>query len=124
GGGHGPRFLAPLPPLPPPGGTTADLILRRGDGTYQIYDIGNNAIVASYQLAQVGTDWTFVTLGGFSGGDTSDMLLRNSQTGGFQGYDIGNDINRGALPGTPRLGWQGPGSGNFEDPGEKEEYRR
>jgi Ca2+-binding RTX toxin-like protein len=67
---------------PPPAGTTADMILRHGaDGLYEIYDIGNNAILAAYRLGQVGTDWAFVTLGGFFGSDTTDMILRNSSTG-------------------------------------------
>jgi hypothetical protein len=46
---------------PPPAGTTADMILRRGaDGMYEIYNIGNNAILAAFQLGQVGTQWQFV----------------------------------------------------------------
>ena len=53
----------PIPPVPP--GTTVDMILRRADGTYEIYDIGNNSILAAAQLGQVGTDWKFVGLGGF-----------------------------------------------------------
>ena len=39
----------PPPPAPnpaPPAGTTADMILRNASGTYEIYDIGNNAILA------------------------------------------------------------------------------
>src|SRR5262249_3263539 len=68
-----------IPPTPPPpAGTTADMILRRADGTYEIYDIGNNAILAGYELGHVGTDWKFIGLGGFFGSDTTDMLLRNS----------------------------------------------
>ena len=71
------EITAPNPP--PPGGTTADMILRHGaDGFYEIYDIGNNSLLAAYQLGQVGTDWRFVTLGGFFGSDTTDMLLRNA----------------------------------------------
>src|SRR5262249_54582112 len=38
----------PIPPVPP--GTTADMILRRADGTYEIYDIGNNSILAAAQF--------------------------------------------------------------------------
>jgi hypothetical protein len=81
---HG--FLLTITPNPsPPGGTTADMILRHGaDGFYEIYDIGNNAILAGYQLGRVGTDWQFVGLGSFFGSDTTDMLLRNSNTGGFE----------------------------------------
>jgi probable HAF family extracellular repeat protein len=78
-GDHG--FLEiPAPNPPPPAGTTADLILRGSNtslavaGQYQIYDIGNNAILAGYSLAQIGTDWQFAGLGGFFGSDTTDML--------------------------------------------------
>src|SRR5256885_50961 len=85
---HG--FLLTITPNPPPpGGTTADMILRASNsslsaGQYEIYDIGNNAISAGYQLGQVGTDWAFVGLGNFFGSDTTDMLLRTSSTGGFE----------------------------------------
>src|SRR5262249_51368042 len=65
-------FLAPLGPTPPPStGTTADMILRGSNispgvaGQYEIYDIGNSTILAAYSLGRVGTDWGFVTLGGF-----------------------------------------------------------
>src|SRR5262249_55004649 len=68
----------------PPSGTTADMILRHGaDGKYEIYDIGNNALLAAYDLGQVGTTWQFVGLGGFFGNDTTDLLLRNSSTDAF-----------------------------------------
>jgi hypothetical protein len=67
---HG--FLLTITPNPPPpAGTTADMVLRGSNasltvpGQYEIYDIGNNAILAGYQLGQVGTDWAFVGLGGF-----------------------------------------------------------
>jgi len=36
-------LLTITPNPPPPGGTTADMILRRVDGTYEIYDLGGNA---------------------------------------------------------------------------------
>jgi hypothetical protein len=93
--------------VPPPPAATADImILRHGaDGLYEVYDLGNNAILAAYSLGQVGTDWAFVTLGGFYDGDTSDMLLRNSNTGGFQVYDISNNniTARSAVPTTQPL---------------------
>jgi Subtilase family/RTX calcium-binding nonapeptide repeat (4 copies) len=109
------------PILPPaPAGTTADMILRHGaDGLYEIYDIGNNAILAGFLLGQVGTEWAFVTLAGFNGGDTSDMLLRNSTTGGFEVYDISNNNITGAdFLGTVGLNWQVAGFGNFSSFGE------
>jgi hypothetical protein len=72
-------------------GATAVMVLRRSDGFYESYGIGSNAISASSQLGQVGTDWKFVTLGGFNDSFTSDMLLRNSNTGAFQVYNINNN---------------------------------
>ena len=102
---HG--FLLTITPNPlPPGGTTADMILRASNsslsaGQYEIYDIGNNSLLSAFQLGVVGTDWQFTTLGGFFGGDTTDMLLRNSKTGGFEVYDISNNlITNAALLGT------------------------
>jgi hypothetical protein len=63
-GNHG--FLEITVPNPPPSaGATADMILRGADtspnfgvspfaGQYEIYDIGNNAILAGYSLGQIG----------------------------------------------------------------------
>jgi hypothetical protein len=105
-------------PSPPPA-TTAVMVLRQTspsitDGTYQIYDIGSNAILASYQLGRVGTPWGFVTLGGFNDGDTSDMLLRNANSGAFQVYDIvNNNITVSASLGAVGLNFQVTGFGNF-----------
>jgi probable HAF family extracellular repeat protein len=115
---HG--FLLTITPNPPPPiGTTADMILRRGDGTYETYDIGNNAILAGYELGMVGTDWAFVTLGGLFGSDTTDMILRNSNTGGFEIYDISNNnITNAAFLGTVGMDWQAMGFGNFSSLGE------
>jgi hypothetical protein len=65
-----------LNPNPPPG-VSANMVLRQsGNGQYEIYNLGNNSILAAHLLGQVGTDWGFVTLGGFNDGDSSDMLLR------------------------------------------------
>jgi ELWxxDGT repeat protein len=110
-----------LPNPPPPPGTTADMILRGVEGAYEIYDIGNNAILAAYPLARVGIDWHFVTLGGFFGNDTTDMLLRNSNTGGFEVYDISNnDVTAAAFLGAVGLNWQVTGFGNFSSLGEND----
>src|SRR5262249_15005641 len=115
-------FAVPGPNPSPPQNTSADMILRQGaGGLYQIYDIGNNAILAAYSLGQVGTDFGFVTLGGFNDGDTSDMLLRNSTTGGFQIYDISNNnITGSAFLGNVGLNWQVMGFGNFSSRGEND----
>src|SRR5262249_55929681 len=123
---HG--FLLTITPNPPPpDGTTADMILRASNsslsaGQYEIYDIGNNSLLAAYQLGQVGTDWAFVTLGGFFGSDTTDMLLRNSNTGGFEVYDIrNNQLTGAAFMGAVGLDWQFSGVGNFSGvPGESD----
>jgi hypothetical protein len=116
--------VTPPPPSPnpaPPAGTTADMILRNANGTYEIYDIGNNAILAGYKLGQVGTDWGYVALGGFFGSDTSDLLLRNSRTGAFEVYDVSNNnITNAASLGAVGLNWQVMGFGNFSSLGEND----
>jgi hypothetical protein len=72
-------------------------------------------------LGQVGTDWQFSSLGGFFGSDTTDMLLRNSQTGGLEVYDISNNlITNAAFLGTVGLDWQAMGFGNFSSLGEND----
>jgi hypothetical protein len=98
-------------PAPPPG-TTAVMILRNAqNGNYEIYDIGNNSLLAAYFLGQVGLDWEpagglagadsqpvgvrlsgiNTSLGRFYGNDTSDMMLRNVNSGQLQVYDISNN---------------------------------
>jgi hypothetical protein len=115
-------YQHPSPTSPPPAATTADMILRHGaDGKYEIYDLGNNTILAAAQLGQVGTDWKFVGLGGFFGNDTTDMLLRNANTGGFEVYDISNNkITNAAFLGNVGLDWQVMGFGNFSSFGEND----
>jgi V8-like Glu-specific endopeptidase len=112
----------PSAPNPtPPGGTTANMIMRdASSGRYEIYNIGNNLILAGYGLGQVGLDWQFVGLGGFYGTDTSDMILRNSSTGAFEFYNISNNnVTNAALLGTVGLDWQFGGFGDFSSrPGE------
>jgi len=110
-----------LNPAAPPG-VSANMVLRNsGNGQYQIYNLGNNSILASYWLGQVGTDWAFVTLGNFNDGNTSDMLLRNSTSGAFQVYNIphpnSNNITGSASLGTVGLEWQVLAFGNFDNVG-------
>ena len=102
---------------PLPAGTTADMIMRNGgNGNYEIYDIGGNAFLASYQLGQVGSLYKFAALGTFQAGDTSDMLLRNILTGGFEAYYISNNNITGAVnAGTVGTDWNFAGTGNFDN---------
>jgi hypothetical protein len=106
----------------PPAGVSANMVLRQtSTGQYEIYNLGNNSILAAYWLGQVGTDWGFVTLGGFNDGDTSDMLLRNSTSGAFRVYNVvpnDNNITGSALLGTVGLNWQAGAFGNFSSLGE------
>ena len=107
---------------PPPAGTTADMILRRGgDGMYEIYDIGNNTILAAFQLGQIGTEWQFVGHRPFYGSDSGDMLLRSSTTAGFELYGISNNqITGAAFLGTVGMEWQVMGFGDFSSRGESD----
>ena len=98
----------------PPSGTTADMIMRDGSGNYEIYDLGDNAILAAYSMGQVGPEWKVAGVGGFFGSDTSDMVLRNSNTGQFEIYDISNNSITNAAPmGQVGLEWQVAGFGDF-----------
>jgi hypothetical protein len=120
-GGNIFRLTPTVLSAPPPAGTTADMIVRRGDGMYEIYDIGNNTILAAFQLGQVGTEWQFVGHRPFYGSDSGDMLLRSSTTGGFELYDISNNqITGAAFLGTVGMEWQVMGFGNFSSRGESD----
>jgi probable HAF family extracellular repeat protein len=126
---HG--FLATVGPNPPPPApdTTAVMILRGADnstvrGQYQIYDLGHNAILASYQLGFVGTDWTFAGLGTFFQGDVHDILLRNVQANSLlEVYDVSrNNITAAASLGGPFP--QPIGFGKFSTVGETDMLTR
>ena len=120
---HG--FVASFQPNPAPAaGTTAAMILRGANssasvaGQYEIYDIGNNAILAGYSLGTVGTDFAFAGLGRFFDGDTVDMMLRSSSTGAFEVYDISNNnITNAASLGAVGLNWQVAGFTDFNGDG-------
>src|SRR5439155_22150989 len=62
----------------------------------------------------------FSGVGNFSGLGESDMLLRNSNTGGLEVYDIANNqITNAAFIGTIGVDWRFSGVGNFSGvPGE------
>jgi hypothetical protein len=100
---------------PEPGSTTADMIMRDGNnGNYEIFDLGDNAVLAAGPLGQVGTELQVAGLGGFFGTDTSDMILRDSNNGVFEIYDISNNtIAKTVNVGQVGLEWSVSGFGDF-----------
>jgi hypothetical protein len=97
----------------PPSGTTFDMILQKGS-TYEIYDIGNSALLAADQLGVVNTAFRVVDLGGFDGADTSDMLLRDTSNGTFGIDDVANNAITGSVTlGRVGSNWQIAGFGDF-----------
>ena len=70
-------------------------------------------------IGTVGLDWQFSGVGNFSGvpGET-DLLLRNSKTGGLELYDINNNRLTGAASiGTVGLDWHFAGIAPVHGPG-------
>ena len=100
---------------PEPGSTTADMIMRdSNNGNYEIFDLGNNTVLAAGLLGQVGTELQVAGLGGFFGTDTSDMILRDSNNGVFEIYDISNNtITNAVNVGQVGLEWSVSGFGDF-----------
>ena len=98
-----------------PAGTTADMIMEQSStGNLEIYDLGNNAILAAYALGNAAPNWQVAGLGGFFSTDTSDAMLRNSSTGALQVDDISNNtITNTAALGQVGLEWQVAGFGDF-----------
>ena len=98
-----------------PASSTADLIMRSGgSGLYELYDLGNNAIVSATSLPLLGPEWQIAGLGGFFGSDTSDMLMRSSNTGALEIYDVSNNnITDSAAVGQVGLEWSIAGFGDF-----------
>jgi hypothetical protein len=62
-----------------------------------VYDINSNQITGAAFIGTVGLDWQFSGVGNFQRrpGET-DLLLRNSKTGGLEVYDISNNQLTGA----------------------------
>jgi uncharacterized repeat protein (TIGR01451 family) len=111
-------FSSPNPPPPP--GTTADMFLNNTSGVYEIYSIGGNSILAAHQLALSAANFQFAGAGNFFSTDTADLLLRNTQNGGFWIFDISNNnITAEQIGiGLVALDWQVMGFGNFSSRGE------
>jgi hypothetical protein len=103
----------------PPVATTGDMILSHpSDGHYEIYNMGNNSILAADLLGQVGTDYHFGGLGNFAGPTTTGIILRSSITGNFQAYDISdNSVVLATSLGAVGSNLQLAGFGRFNGPG-------
>jgi hypothetical protein len=67
-------------------------------------------------------NWQVGAFGNFSSLGESDMVMRNTSTGGLEVYDIANNqITNAAFLGTVGLDWQIIGAGNFNsNPGESD----
>jgi len=73
-------------------------------------------------MGTVGLDWEVGGFGYFSSRGSSDMVMRNTRTGGLEVYDIdSNQITGAAFMGTVGLDWQIVGTGDFSsNPGESD----
>jgi hypothetical protein len=77
-------------------------------------------------LGAVGLNWQVGGFGNFSSLGETDMILRNTTTGGLQVYDVNNNqITGSAFMGTVGLDWQIIAVGNFSSiPGESDVIMR
>jgi hypothetical protein len=64
----------------------------------ELYNIAHNQITGSAFLGTVGLDWQFAGIAPVHGPGTSDLVLRNVNTGAFQVYNIANNQITGAAP--------------------------
>ena len=65
-------------------------------------------------LGQVGLEWQVAGVGRFNGTDTADMILRDSNNGAFEVYDIGNNTDhQRRRHGPSRAGMAVAGFGDF-----------
>jgi hypothetical protein len=97
-----------------------DMLLRNSStGVFAVLDISNNAFTPTPTIAntigQVGLEWTVAGFGDFSGNaNETDMLMRNSNTGHFEVFDIShNVITFAAAMGQVGLEWTVAGFGDF-----------
>jgi hypothetical protein len=73
----------------------------------EVYDTNNNQLTGAAFLGTVGLDWQFAGIATANGAGTSDLILRNVNTGAFEVYNIANNQLTGAAPlGSVGLDWQ------------------
>jgi hypothetical protein len=85
----------------------------------EVYDIDSNQITGAAFMGTVGLDWQIIGTGNFSSmpGET-DLMMRNTRTGGLEVYDIANNQIAGAVfLGTVGLDWQFAGIAPIHAPG-------
>jgi hypothetical protein len=96
----------------PPASTSVNLIMRQGSNL-EIYDIGNNAILAAGALGNIDPSWQIAGIGGFVGPNAGAMIVRNS-TGEFvNAIVIGNGITDGFALGQVGPEWTVAGFADF-----------
>jgi len=100
------------------------MLRNRNTGTFEVYNIRNNAIVSASSPGTVGPDFQVAGFGPFHAPGASDMILRNKNTGEFFVYDIvNNQITTANSLGSVGLDWSVGGfavdppsvSGTFTD---------
>ena len=73
----------------------------------ELYDISNNQLTGAAFIGTVGLDWKFAGIAPANGAGTSDLVLRNVNSGAFEVYDIANNQLTGAASlGAVGLDWQ------------------
>ncbi len=119
--------VTPPPNAAPPAGTKDTLVmLRNADGAYEFYDIGQNTILLDGPLGQIDPALQVAGVGGFDGGDTADLLMRDPATGALTLYDVSNNNITGHVAlGQVGTEWQVAGVGDFATrPGETDMLMR
>ena len=87
-------------------------------GGLGVYYDNNHSIGAAF-MGTVGLEWQIIGVGNFSSTPgESDMVMRNTTTGGLEAYDIANNqIVGAAFLGTVGLDWQFAGIAPVHAPG-------
>jgi hypothetical protein len=79
----------------------------KGWADLEVYNINNNQLTGAAFIGTVGLEWQFAGIAAANGAGTSDLVLRNVNTGAFEVYDIANNQLTGAAAlGAVGLDWQ------------------
>src|SRR5262249_8608443 len=105
------------------GDGTTDMVLRNAtSGTFQLYNINNNAITSTFTLGTVGIDWLVAGFGNVTNHPrATDMILRNATTGALEVYDIRpTPLSSAFTLGTVGIDWLVAGFGPISGPGKSD----